>query len=376
MGDIAVYAKGSARPTGGAGAVALLIGPNSPLTFDRGLRSNHIAHAYDFYKPVMDSEYPIVDGQLSVICYLNALDKCYNQYKKKYQLLSQNFQLDDINNNNSIEDTDPTSDNRHSFNLNMASAFLFHSPYCKLVQKSFARLLWNDFLESNSVTPNSMNKDENELAEIFKESEKSNLGRFKQLSKEDTYTNKELEKEVVRLSNSLFKKKTEPSLFLAKEIGNMYTPSLYGCLASHLISKSIEELKNTRLCLFSYGSGLVSSMFSLTISENANQRFTLENIITNLNDKRTRIIENRIEIDPSLYDKFLKKNESIHNQSSRSSNISPSSLYPGTWYLTSIDEKYRRSYERVLANSQSKFDSNKSQEYLAEELSKIELINS
>lgn len=34
-GDIAVYAKGSARPTGGAGAVAMLIGPNAPLVFDR-----------------------------------------------------------------------------------------------------------------------------------------------------------------------------------------------------------------------------------------------------------------------------------------------------------------------------------------------------
>ena len=35
-GDIAVYASGSARPTGGAGAVAILIGANAPLAFDRG----------------------------------------------------------------------------------------------------------------------------------------------------------------------------------------------------------------------------------------------------------------------------------------------------------------------------------------------------
>ncbi len=62
MGDIAVYGKGSARPTGGAGAIALLVGPDAPLAFERGLRSTYISHAYDFYKPVMDSEYPIVDG--------------------------------------------------------------------------------------------------------------------------------------------------------------------------------------------------------------------------------------------------------------------------------------------------------------------------
>lgn len=33
-GDIAVYAKGSARPTGGAGVVAMVIGPNAPLVLE------------------------------------------------------------------------------------------------------------------------------------------------------------------------------------------------------------------------------------------------------------------------------------------------------------------------------------------------------
>lgn len=36
MGDIAVYPKGNARPTGGAGACALLIGPNAPVVFESG----------------------------------------------------------------------------------------------------------------------------------------------------------------------------------------------------------------------------------------------------------------------------------------------------------------------------------------------------
>ena len=35
-GDIAVYASGSARPTGGAGAVAMLVGPHAPLVIERG----------------------------------------------------------------------------------------------------------------------------------------------------------------------------------------------------------------------------------------------------------------------------------------------------------------------------------------------------
>ena len=49
--DSAVYARGAARPTGGAGAVALLIGPHAPLIMERGLRASHVAHAFDFFKP-------------------------------------------------------------------------------------------------------------------------------------------------------------------------------------------------------------------------------------------------------------------------------------------------------------------------------------
>jgi hydroxymethylglutaryl-CoA synthase len=34
-GDIAIYAEGSARPVGGAGAFACLVGPDAPLVFER-----------------------------------------------------------------------------------------------------------------------------------------------------------------------------------------------------------------------------------------------------------------------------------------------------------------------------------------------------
>jgi hydroxymethylglutaryl-CoA synthase len=48
--DVAVYPKGPARPTGGCGAIAMLIGPNAPIVFD-DLRSTFMENAYDFYKP-------------------------------------------------------------------------------------------------------------------------------------------------------------------------------------------------------------------------------------------------------------------------------------------------------------------------------------
>ena len=58
-------------------------------SFFVGLKGSHMQHAYDFYKPDMVSEYPVVDGKLSIQCYLNALDKCYHVYKEKAQRADQ-----------------------------------------------------------------------------------------------------------------------------------------------------------------------------------------------------------------------------------------------------------------------------------------------
>ena len=50
-GDIAVYAEGAARPAGGAGACAMLIGPNAPVVFDCqfGFISHCISSSHRFH---------------------------------------------------------------------------------------------------------------------------------------------------------------------------------------------------------------------------------------------------------------------------------------------------------------------------------------
>uniref|UniRef100_A0A8B9V3V2 Hydroxymethylglutaryl-CoA synthase n=1 Tax=Anas zonorhyncha TaxID=75864 RepID=A0A8B9V3V2_9AVES len=127
-GDIAVYATGNARPTGGAGAIAMLVGPNAPLVLERGLRGTHMEHAYDFYKPDLASEYPVVDGPLSIQCYLRALDRCYAVYRRKAESQRQQAGI------------------QQPFTLDDFKFLIFHTPFCKLVQKSVGRLLLNDFL--------------------------------------------------------------------------------------------------------------------------------------------------------------------------------------------------------------------------------------
>lgn len=49
--DLAVYEDGPARCTGGAGAIALLIGPNAKISF-APQRASFMDHVYDFYKPI------------------------------------------------------------------------------------------------------------------------------------------------------------------------------------------------------------------------------------------------------------------------------------------------------------------------------------
>jgi hydroxymethylglutaryl-CoA synthase len=56
---VQVYAEGPARPTGGAAAIAMLIGPNAPIAFESKYKASHMAHVYDFYKPDLASEYPV-----------------------------------------------------------------------------------------------------------------------------------------------------------------------------------------------------------------------------------------------------------------------------------------------------------------------------
>ncbi|XP_048763524.2 hydroxymethylglutaryl-CoA synthase 1-like isoform X2 [Ostrea edulis] len=308
-GDIAVYSTGNARCTGGAGAVALLIGKDAPLVFDRGVRSIHMQHAYDFYKPNMDSEYPVVDGKLSVKCYLHALDKCYQGYREKAKLTGI------IKEDSGLIDS--------------VDAFVFHSPFCKLVQKSFARIFLNDFLRESSP-------------DFF--GRYAGLESFRDLKLEDSYFDRDAEKALMAASNSMFTTKTKPSLLLANQVGNMYTPSVYGGLASYLLSASPSELVGHRVVLFSYGSGLASAMFSLRITKDLGPKFykLFENL-SNINQD----LQNRVKVSPEEFDKTMILREETHNKAPYSPVGSTDGMCPGSWYLTEVDSMYRRKYDRV-----------------------------
>lgn len=93
--------QGPARATCGCAAVAMLVGPNAPLVIESGtlpqalmclcvmcatagLRGSHFEHVFDFFKPDLASNYPVVDGPLSISCYLRAVEQCFARYRARY----------------------------------------------------------------------------------------------------------------------------------------------------------------------------------------------------------------------------------------------------------------------------------------------------
>jgi hypothetical protein len=112
-------------------------------------------------------------------------------------------------------------------------------------------------------------------------------------------------------------------------------------------------------------------MFSLLINETENDRFNLNKILNNLAEQKQRLLEDRIEIEPHLYDAYLNEREINHKKVPHTSKFSQNTLYTGTYHLKNIDQNYRRSYER--STEKDIFEKQKVSDYLNNELSKISM---
>ncbi|KAJ5760972.1 hypothetical protein N7520_008128 [Penicillium odoratum] len=307
-GDIALYAAGAARPTGGAGCVAMLIGPDAPIVFEPGLRASYMTHAYDFYKPDLTSEYPVVDGHFSLKCYTEAVDACYKAYDVREKVLKANQ-----NGTNGATDESQTALDRFEY-------LLFHAPTCKLVQKSYARMLYNDYLANPSHSA---------FAEVAPE--------LRDLDYAASLSDKAVEKTFMALTKKRFADRVSPGLQVALLCGNMYTATVWAGLASLLSHVTLSPSEPKRIGLFSYGSGLASSLFSAKIVGDVSA------MVEKL-DLKNRL-EARNVLAPAAYDDLCKLREHAHLQKNFKPSGSTETLQPGTYYLTEIDDMFRRKYE-------------------------------
>lgn len=264
-GDIALYKKGNARPTGGAGCVAMLIGPDAPLVFEPGMRGSYITHVYDFYKPDLTSEYPVVDGHYSIRCYIESVDKCYAAYNSREERLHATNGV-----NGSLEQEPGVP-------LDRFDNVIFHAPTCKLVSKSYARLLYNDY-KANPSNP------------IFSSVPES----VASISTEASLTDKTLEKIFISLAAKRYAQRVQPSIDVPTNCGNMYCASVYSSLCSLIMNIPSEDMVGRRIGIFSYGSGLASSFFSIRVKGSTQK-------MKDLMDTKNRLKSRRI-VEPMVYD--------------------------------------------------------------------------
>ncbi|EJD08545.1 hydroxymethylglutaryl-CoA synthase [Fomitiporia mediterranea MF3/22] len=320
-GDIAIYAEGGARPVGGAGACAMLIGPNAPLVFDP-IHGTYMANTYDFYKPKLDSEYPEVDGPASITTYLTALDNSYSRFREK---TARAYKCKTGLTNGEANGTEKKEEDPKSiFSLDSVDYPVFHSPYGKLVQKGHARLLFNDFLSKPS-TPKFANITDPEA--LLNASYAASL------------TDKSIEKTFIALAGAQHKTAVMPSMHCAKRCGNMYTASLYGGLASLVSAVPPEELRGKRISMFAYGSGCASSFYTIRVKGDTTE-------IREKMDLLNRLASMKV-VPCQEYVDSLALREKNHNAGAYIPEGSIENIWPGSYYLESIDSKYRRKYART-----------------------------
>ena len=268
--DVATYARGPARPTGGAGAVAILIGRDAPLSFDPTERTTHATHVWDFFKPDPSVEHPVVDGALSQSCYYNALEDVYLRLVDKLERTAgkgQENQLPLVN-----AET-------------LGDYYCFHAPYNKLVQKSFARLTLLDARRKHQrqeqerkleQQPDPVEHEpvaEEKKADVVAPSFSANgdstaadhpLQPWLTVPLEDTYGDKQLEKVLQGLSRESFATKCGDANHASQWIGNTYTASVFFGLAS-LVDRSKTLCPGQTIVVFSYGSGALATMYRLHV---------------------------------------------------------------------------------------------------------------
>jgi len=324
--DIAEYAQGPARPSGGCGAVALLIGKGGCIDLNV-TRSSYKAHEYDFYKPYLNSPFPEVNGKVSNECYLNAFDSCFNAYRQKMDSEWRPLSED--------SGADPESTIAPDY-------WVFHAPYNKLVRKTFGRVVYHDFLNNPQIYYTKY-ADNAKTMEFLKKYEK--------IPCSETINNREVVKGFEKLSAPFYDRYVSPSTVIPRSIGNCYTASIFMGLVSLIqqcAGADVNSVMGKNIQMFSYGSGTVASLYSLRVLNTAGAKEMLTRIVEN-NDIDSRF-EERIKMPCHEYEKITDSKQQQFHDDQKSGDHVPQGIvaveyfYPNTYYLERMDGKKQRFY--------------------------------
>ncbi|KAK9868178.1 hypothetical protein WJX84_000880 [Apatococcus fuscideae] len=223
-----------------------------------------------------------------------------------------------------------------AFGLKDIDYMVLHAPFHKIVRKGFARLLPIDRLSQE------MGSEALSDAQVLSRETSAAHSSTRTVSSEPSTASKAMESGLLLASSDAFDSKVQPSMLLSQHCGNMYAASLYASLAC-LVEARGAGLEGKRIMLFAYGSGLASSAFTLR-GRPSHSGFSLQRLAGQV-DIGARLAA-RLEGSPAEFEKALQRLEARFGAHSFEPEASVADLLPGTFYLESIDDQYKRVYHR------------------------------
>ncbi len=263
--------------TQGAGAVAMLVKENPRLLALENSMTTEITSTVckdekDFFRPLYRHS-AVVDGQLSVDCYLNACKAALTDYRKK--AVTQGF----------VKDEELLTDK--------FDRILVHLPFHKMGEYAGVSLFRHEWRN----TPR------------FREIERE-IG--PEPSIEDVKADKEFARKFreTKLFKEVFSEKMEKGLAASERTGNLYTGSLYAALSSmlELESKQGTDIGGMRFAFGSYGSGLMFKAFTGIVQPGFKEVIGKLDLLKTLDERGT---DKRISLSVAEYERLHEKNSGM-----------------------------------------------------------------
>ncbi|VVB63411.1 Hydroxymethylglutaryl-CoA synthase [uncultured archaeon] len=292
--DIARYSLNSpGEYTQGAGSVSLLVRKNPRLMAFDGFTGSFTRDEDDFFRPIGACT-AVVHGKKSNDCYLTAVVRAFDSFKKK------------ILRTGAIKPSDGECLTDHFAHI------LFHIPYPRMAEYASASIFrqeWRDLPRWKDVETKI---GEEPLPDDFSETNEY-LAKDAAFGKKFSKTEQFLD---------AYSSKVKESTTISRQVGNIYTGSLYLGLAS--LTELHRLVPGERICFCSYGSGCSAMVFSGVVQPDV-ESLPPGNILERLNG--------RTEIN-------LKDYEMLHEKRRSDSIIAPTNEFA----FAGIDEYEYRSY--------------------------------
>jgi hydroxymethylglutaryl-CoA synthase len=233
--DIAKYElRSPGEYTQGAGSISLLVKENPRMIALDPYRGVFTRDENDFFRPI-GFKTAIVNGKHSNYCYLSAVEGAFESYRRR------------MLNRGGVElaEGECVTDRM--------SHILFHIPYPRMIEYAAEALFrheWRDLPRWVEVE-----------AEIGVEPRPEKFDGSVEYISAMSEHRKKFSKTALFLN--AFKSKVEGSSMLSRQVGNIYTGSIYLGLASLLEARKLRP--SERLLFGSYGSGCSAAIFSGTV---------------------------------------------------------------------------------------------------------------